>query len=260
MTGACALGFVSWSQVRIPVFISFGALLAAGFWWLYREKQTFGGRCRLLGERINSCETHCLEVLRRVVHSVEKRDRYWSGHSENVGRLAESIARELNLPEQTCVSAGLAGQLHDIGLIAVPEAMLKGNVRLGLSDYRNIKQHSELGYDLPRPLDCLNEDVLLAVRHHHERMNGTGYPGGLEGQTIPLEARILAVADTYDAMTHDRPQRAAMSDMQALEELRRCTPAGYDPSCVEALARTLNLSMLEADKQPVEELMKVRIG
>jgi HD-GYP domain-containing protein (c-di-GMP phosphodiesterase class II) len=87
--------------------------------------------------------------------------------------------------------------------------------------------------------------VLPAIRAHHERLNGTGYPAGLAGDEIPLGARILAVADAYEAMTHDRPHRPAVSPLIAMRELRRCCPSGFDPQCVEALAHVLNVPALE---------------
>jgi len=104
-----------------------------------------------------------------------------------------------------------------------------------------------VSYAVLKPLDCISEDILMGIRHHHERMNGTGYPAGLAGEDVPIGARIIAVADSYDAMTHDRPYRRAMEPMQAMSELRRCVPAGYAPECVDALARTLRLTMVEAN-------------
>ena len=110
-----------------------------------------------------------------------------------------------------------------------------------MDEFRTIQKHSEVSYEILRPLRCLKE-MLLAVRYHHERMNGTGYPAGISGDEIPLEAKILAVADAYDAMTHDRPHRPAMTPMIAVQELRRCTPHGYDESCVEALADIIHVN------------------
>ena len=187
-------------------------------------------------------ERHYVEVLRGVVRFVEARDPYLAGHSEKVGRLAGLLAGRMGLPEAECAQLALAGELHDIGLLAVPEHVLE-HVRFGVEDFRSIRQHSNASHELLRPLEML-ADVLPAIRHHHERLNGTGYPSGLAGDEIPLGARILAVADAYDAMTHDRPHRAALTPLWAMRELHRCTPAGYDPDCVAALAEVLNVPAL----------------
>lgn len=180
-------------------------------------------------------EKHYVDVLGRIVKFVESRDRFIEGHSERVGRLAESLARKLDISAERAARLRLAGELHDVGLLAVPASALAQASKISVDSFRCIKQHCEIGHQVLKPLQSLS-DVLAAVRHHHERMNGTGYPDGLAGEHIPLEARILAVADAFDAMTHDRPHRRAMGKVDAMRELHRCTPAGYDPICVDALA------------------------
>ena len=189
-------------------------------------------------------ERHYAEMLRRIITFVEGREKFRRGHSENVGRLAGSIGRQMGLPEETCELLILGGRLHDIGLVAVPDACRNGYNRFGVEEFRSIQKHSEVSYEVLKPLEML-ADVLPAIRTHHERMNGTGYPAGLAGEEIPLGGRIFAVADAYDAMTHDRPHREAVSPLQAMRELRRCSPAGYDPACVEALAEVMNIPVLE---------------
>ncbi|MCE5277355.1 MAG: HD domain-containing protein [Planctomycetaceae bacterium] len=181
---------------------------------------------------------------------VEARDQYWSGHSERVAKLTEHLARRMGLDEAMCRKLHMAGRLHDIGMIAMPEDLIKRNALLGVDDYRRLMPHSQISYDVLKPMTLLT-DVLGAVKHHHERMNGTGYPDGLAGAEIPLSARILAAADAYDAMTHDRPQRRAMTAGGAIAELRRCSPAGYDRAVVDALADIINVTMLENRPAPV---------
>jgi len=189
-------------------------------------------------------EKHYIEVLGRIIKVVESRDRYWAGHSRNVGRLSGMIARRLGLSDSRCEQMVLAGELHDIGRLAVPESVILNHSRFGVEDFRCIQAHSAISHDMLKPLEML-ADILPAIRSHHEKPNGTGYPDGLKGDDIPLGAYILAVADAYDAMTHDRPHRHAMSPVMALREMRRCTPAGFDPACVEALAAVLNIPALE---------------
>ncbi len=228
-------------------FYAVGGVLGA--LWLRSIVKTAAAdrRCEELRSVLERSERHCLEVLRKVIYYVEARDPHWGGHSKHVGELSERIARELSLPDAKCAELRLAGQLHDIGLFAVSDSVLSSRKKFGVSELDCVKKHSEVSYEVLKPLDCLSQDILMGIRHHHERMNGTGYPAGIAGEKVPIEARIIAVADSYDAMTHDRPYRDAMDPMQVMSELRRCTPAGYDRQCVDALARTLKLTALEAD-------------
>lgn len=188
-------------------------------------------------------EKHYIDVLRRIVRLVEAGDRYTTGHSERVGVLAEKLARRVGLPKHERALMKLAGELHDIGMLAVPAKISAERCRIGVDEFRIITKHSEAGYEVLKPLTSL-ESILPATLYHHERMNGTGYPEGLIGDQIPLAARVLAVADSYDAMTHDRPHRPAMTTLTAMQELKRCTPAGYDPQVVDALAEILGLPAL----------------
>lgn len=204
--------------------------------------------------RAAKSEQHCVEVLRRIIRLVEARDHYWRGHSEHVARLAGQIAENLGLPPEQCRRLTLAGQLHDIGLLAMPDGLMTSRQSFGVDELRCVMRHSVVSYEVLKPLELLR-DILPLVRHHHERLNGTGYPDGLRGDDIPLGARILAVADAYDAMTHDRPYRDAMTPVQAVSELRRCTPAGYDGKCVAALAKILGLS-----EQPSETALALGVA
>lgn len=194
-------------------------------------------------------ERHYVDVLQRIMKFVEAREQYAQGHSHRVGQLAEQIAAKLGLDSRRQENLALAGQLHDIGLLAIPDGILNKHARFGVEDFRTVQKHSEISYEILKPLESLAA-ILPAVRHHHERMNGTGYPAGIAGGEIPLGARILAVADSYDAMTHDRPYRRAMGALATVRELYRCTPAGYDRQCVEALAEVVNLPGLELAAAP----------
>jgi len=189
-------------------------------------------------------EEHYIDVLLRIVRSVEARDKYSIGHSERVGKISGKMAQYLELSDHDVRQLEIAGELHDIGMVAIPEHIIVGRAKMGTEGFRTIKTHSQIGYDVLMPLQSISS-ALDAARYHHERMNGTGYPAGLRGEEIPLCARIVAVADAYDAMTHDRPQRLALSSYAAIGELRRCTPAGYDPDCVNALAECLHFPVLE---------------
>ncbi|HUS47107.1 MAG TPA: HD domain-containing phosphohydrolase, partial [Phycisphaerae bacterium] len=130
--------------------------------------------------------------------------------------------------------------------------------RLAVAEFRTVQKHPEVSYQVLRPLRSV-APILPAIRYHHERMNGSGYPEGLKGDKIPLGASIIAVADSYDAMTHDRPHRPAMTPLQAMMELRRCTPAGYDGRCVDAMAEIVNLPDLEMTIAGQRELQTVSV-
>ncbi len=196
-----------------------------------------------LREASLQAERHYFKVLRRIMAAVEAREQYTRGRSKRIGFLAKRIAEQIGLEAQQCHSLYLAGQVHDIGLLAVPEYILNKPSRLGNAEFRTVQRHAETSYRLLKPLTSLS-DILPAVRYHHERMNGTGYPHGLKGEQIPLSARVIAVVDAYDAMTHDRPYRAAVPPIEAINELRRCSPAGYDPQCVAALEEVMHMRNL----------------
>ncbi len=231
--------------VMSPVLLGATVLLAAALIHeVIRVSRYLESRATSAHRRASEACEHYITVLRRIVRFVEARDKYWGGHSERVGALSEQIARNLGLDEDECVRIGIAGQLHDIGRLALPDGLLRKTSDIGVEGFRTIQKHPQISYEVLRPLESLR-DALPAIRHHHERMNGTGYPSGLAGEDIPLGARILAAADAYDAMTHDRPHRRAIPPLAAVRELRRCSPHGYDPNCVDALADALNLPSLE---------------
>ena len=188
-------------------------------------------------------ERHYFKVLRRVLAALEAREPYTRGRSKRIGYLARRVGEKLGLSHDECHLLDLAGQVHDIGLLSVPDRILNKPSRLGSSEFRNVQKHSEASFEILQPLTFL-ADVLPAVKYHHERMNGTGYPYGIAGDEIPLTARILAVVDAYDAMSHDRPHRAALPTVEALAELRRCVPAGYDGDCVTALEEVMQMRQL----------------
>lgn len=250
---ACAMAAKGWQAATVALGAVLVLIAAAMVLQVHRAITHLHQRSVSVQQSACEAEEHYVSVLLGIVTLAEARERYTEGHSRRVGRLSERIARELNLPDRTCSMMNLAGQLHDIGMLAIPEHILARRSRVGNEASNTIRTHSEIGYEMLRPLQSLSA-LLPAIRHHHERMNGTGYPGALAGGQIPMEARILAVADAYDAMTHDRPFRAAMSSLCAMRELQRCCPSGYDGDCVEALARIVDLPTLEEALAPAGAL------
>src|SRR5829696_313437 len=162
-----------------------------------------------------------------LAETLDLRDVSTARHSQTVGRLAEGIARALGLGEERVQRIRAAGVLHDIGKLGVADAILKKPGALTDDEWTEMRRHPELG---ARILDHANlRDISAWVLAHHERMDGRGYPSGLAGEAIPLEARILAVADAYEAMTADRPYRTALGHDAAREQLRACADSQFDP-------------------------------
>jgi diguanylate cyclase (GGDEF)-like protein/putative nucleotidyltransferase with HDIG domain len=174
-----------------------------------------------------------LSAAGSLAHAVDARDTYTGSHSHAVGELAAAIAARMGLDPEHVELTRLAGSLHDLGKLAVPEDVLQKPGPLNDAERIVIQRHPEIGY---RMLDSLGiEPVATWVRHHHERWSGDGYPEGLTGESIPLGSRIIFVADAYHAMTSDRTYRSAISRRRAVAELERCAGSQFDPRVVEAL-------------------------
>jgi diguanylate cyclase (GGDEF)-like protein len=172
-----------------------------------------------------------------LAETLDLRDVSTARHSQTVGRYAEEIGRALGLPGDRVERLRAAGVLHDIGKLGVADAVLQKPGALTDDEWADMRRHPELG---ARILDHANlRDISGWVLAHHERIDGRGYPHGLAGEQIPLEARILAVADAYEAMTADRPYRAALGHDAAREQLRECAGTQFDPRVVEAFLRVL---------------------
>ncbi|AWT45394.1 MULTISPECIES: HD-GYP domain-containing protein [Streptomyces] len=177
-------------------------------------------------------------TIRALVQAVDIKDGYTRGHSERVGRASMMIARELGLDDERVEVLRLAGILHDVGKLGVPTRLLRKDGPLTPEERRVIELHPEYGHEITRGISFLGE-ARAAILHHHERLDGSGYPYGLSGAQIPECARVVAVADAFDAMTSTRSYRRARPVATALEELRRCAGAQFDPDMVEALTRAL---------------------
>ncbi len=177
-------------------------------------------------------------TLKSLAQALEARDEYTRGHSERVADLALVLARGLGLPEERCRLVHDAALLHDIGKIGVRDDVLLAPRKLSELELSVIRQHPAYGSMILGPLKFLGE-VSRIVRFHHERWDGTGYPDGLAGEAIPLEARIIAVADCYDAMTSTRPYRSARSHDDALEEIARFSGVHFDPAVAGAFVAAI---------------------
>ncbi|MFE7116034.1 HD-GYP domain-containing protein [Streptomyces sp. NPDC057654] len=178
-------------------------------------------------------------TIRALVQAVDIKDRYTRGHSERVGRASVLIARELGMDDDRLEALRFAGILHDVGKLGVPTRLLRKNGPLTPQERRVIELHPEYGHEMVRGIGFLDE-ARAAILHHHERLDGSGYPYGLSGRHIPLFARVVAVADAFDAMTSTRSYRRGRPVPAAVEELRRCAGTQFDPLMVGALARALD--------------------
>lgn len=158
------------------------------------------------------------QSLLGLANALEAKDPYTRGHSERVGATSATLARALGLGPAEVDTVAQAGFLHDIGKIGVPEAVLGKPGALTEEDWALMRRHPLIGAQIVAPFDFLASAAPI-IRHHHERCDGSGYPDGLRGEAIPLGACIVAVADVYDALTSDRPYRAALGPEQALEHL-----------------------------------------
>jgi len=180
-------------------------------------------------------ELRCLFVssIKALAHALEAKDEYTQGHSERVAEEAVAIARYLSLTESEIEDVWIAGFLHDIGKIGIRESVLNKQGKLDEIEWEAVQQHPVLAERILGPIEELRE-VIDMVRHHHERFDGTGYPDGLSGAAIPLGARILAVADSYDALTSKRPYRNALSVEDAFDVLEAGAGSQLDPVIVRA--------------------------
>jgi HD-GYP domain-containing protein (c-di-GMP phosphodiesterase class II) len=169
-----------------------------------------------------------LSILSRAI---EARDSYTRGHSARVTAIAESIALRLGWEEERLELLQLGGPLHDVGKLAISDDVLRKPGRLDDDELAQIREHPRLGARILLRLSAFR-GALPYVLYHHERWDGTGYPTGRAGEEIPLEARVLAVADAFDAMTSDRPYRPALSREEALAEVERCSGTQFDPEIV----------------------------
>jgi putative nucleotidyltransferase with HDIG domain len=174
-----------------------------------------------------------MQVLATVGAAAEIKDRYIRGHPERTSEVAAALAEEMGLSSEQVRNIKIAGLLHDIGKITVSESILNKPGKLTKREFANIKDHPIVGATLVSQVKGF-EQVIPIVRHHHERFDGKGYPDGLTGEEIPLEARIMSVVDVFDALTSERSYRKGLSREEATAELERGAGTQFDPVVLEA--------------------------
>jgi putative two-component system response regulator len=189
---------------------------------------------RQVQEQAQRIQELFLQGVQMLARALEAKDAYTRGHSIRVSRYAVATAAGLGFVGAGLDGIRLGGELHDIGKIGTREAVLHKPTSLTADEFRQITEHPALGERMLSPLAHESPDVLRIVRSHHERLDGGGFPDGLRGEKIPIEARIVAVADSFDAMTTQRPYREARPPDDAMRELRRVAGTQLDPQAVEA--------------------------
>ncbi len=185
------------------------------------------------------------ELILTLAKSMDSRDTFTANHSENVAKYALEISKEMNLSEEQCENIYIGGLLHDIGKIGIPESILSKPTELSACEFENIKRHPLLGYEIVKYISAFkNSGIIDMVLYHHERYDGKGYPHGLKGEQIPLPARIIAVADSFDAIISKRVYKSEMGLEYAMNEIENNKGTQFDPQIADIF---LNLLQSDAD-------------
>jgi putative nucleotidyltransferase with HDIG domain len=234
VVAALALAYQELSAWTLPLF--FGPALAAQrLFGLYREQRALADELRAANTQLERAN---LSFATALVATLDARDRYTAGHSAAVAVYARDIAARMELSEREQELAHLCGLVHDIGKIGLPPGLLEKPGPLTLEERRQMEEHAVIGERILSNVDDYAE-IASIVRHHHERVDGEGYPDGLCGNEIPLIARILSVADAYNAMTSDRPYRDALPSRVARLRLAQAVDSQFDTSIVAAFEAIL---------------------
>ena len=190
---------------------------------------------------LNKSEQDLLNSIRTLITVINAKDKYTYGHSERVVLYSTMLGRAVGIEEDELKTIRYGAYLHDIGKIEISRDILNKRTRLTEEEFQILSSHPVWGADIIKPIEALKDSIPM-VLHHHERFDGTGYPSGLKGYDIPLYARILTVADSFDAMVTNRPYKEAMSQEEAVEELGKCGGIQFDPALVDKFIKALENS------------------
>lgn len=228
------LAYTEISPWTAPLFIA-PALAAQKLFAMYLQQRTLASDLKGANETLNQSN---LEFAEALVATLEQSDLYTAGHSKAVAIYSRDIAERMGLPLETQERAYLCGLVHDIGKVGLPASLLLKNGPLTLDERKAMQRHSEIGESILERVETYL-DVALIVRHHHERIDGEGYPDRIPGELIPQLSKVIAVADAYNAMTSDRPYRDAMPSRVARLRLAQAVESQFDTSVVAAFEALL---------------------
>ena len=244
---------VIWGAVAgvfLALYLALAVLVRTASRTLRRQAASLADRTRELSEAYAVLERNALEAVETLNATVDARDPYTAGHSQRVQEIALAVADEFGIEGNEREAIALAGLFHDIGKLGVPDAILTKPAKLTQQEYELMKHHPADGANIVAKFSRLQGTVPM-IRHHHERWDGGGYPDHLAGEEIPVGARIVGLADAWDAMTTDRPYHRALERHEAEEELRRNRGTQFAPAVVDAFFRALNRSRIP-DADPSE--------
>ena len=199
---------------------------------------------QMLNKKNEQIQEMTTQTITAIANALDAKDAYTEGHAERVSAYSAHIAEKLRMSEEEIRNIRFVALFHDIGKIGVPDSVLNKPGRLSSEEYDQMKQHTVVGGEIIKDLDMI-PGVFVGARYHHERYDGTGYPEGLKGAEIPYIARIIAVADAYDAMTTNRIYRNRLTNEQALSELKKGMGTQFDPDAVSALIDMLQTGTLK---------------
>ncbi len=197
---------------------------------------------------ISELESLSMNITHALSSAIDAKSPWTKGHSERVAEFAASIGEKLGMEQRSIERLRLAGLLHDIGKIGTYDTLLDKTEKLTPEEHDLIKKHPDRGCEILAPINDM-DDILPAVRHHHERWDGEGYPAGLKGKEIPLMARALCIADSFDTMTEDRPYRPSIGVDNAIQELKYCAGSQFDPELVEVFLEVCRTKGITSPKK-----------
>lgn len=245
-------GMLELISYYIKMNYSYGMFLNMGLiiLMIFNVSQTISDVKAQFVEREREQLRSLIETIETISNAIDAKDEYTGGHSERVGKyagiLAGEIAKEYNFNEQDVINIQYIGLMHDFGKIGVADTILNKVGRLTDEEFSLMKKHATIGYELLKGIRLV-DGLPEAVKYHHERYDGKGYPDGLKGEDIPLVARILCLADCYDAMTSNRVYRNRLTDEEVSAEIIRCSGTQFDPKLAEVFVRLINEGKLKPD-------------
>jgi hypothetical protein len=214
----------------------------------HHNREELESRAREIQSLYDGMRAIYKDTVRAFAAAIDCKDKYTQGHSERVGRYSEIIARELGWTDEEAEGMAVAGYLHDIGKLVVDRDIINAPYRIDAKQSSELNRHPAAGFEILSPIRHPYADIPLMARHHHERLDGRGYPDGLTAEQIPLGVRIVTLADSFDAMTTDRPYRRRRTLEEVVKDLRKSTGNQFSVEVVIALCRALLNEMMGITK------------